>query len=144
MWGLMLAKNEKKRKRDREIQDIFAAFNMGAVELFNRIIQQDNIPRLNREAINTILEGILTEFTALVELINEAFKKSSIAYKYIVPQIVHYDGIKYKNFFNEVKAAKPKRAPSNPLKNIVIDPDADSDKDSDKDSDNESDSGDDE
>ena len=36
-WGQLLGKNERKRKRDSEVQEIFGAFRMVAVELINRI-----------------------------------------------------------------------------------------------------------
>ena len=36
-WGQLLGKNERKRKRDNEVQEIFAAFRMVAVELLNRV-----------------------------------------------------------------------------------------------------------
>ncbi len=131
-WGHLLAKNEKKRKRDLEVQDIFTAFRMVAVELINRIQNYTEVSDSGIEYIITTLPqqriiDILTtwkvEVDALIEMINNALRDVSIRYHYIVPQITiqtndslrynylpdfHYR-IAHKNFYEDIKQARPRK-----------------------------------
>ena len=112
-WGQLLGKNERKRKRDNEVQEIFAAFRMVAVELLNRVQNYRSEDGKIRtftdlpipEAVK-YLEGLNVEIVALVTMINDALRTASISYCYSVPYI-HKDGnyysIKTKNFSDEVK-----------------------------------------
>lgn len=110
-WGQQLAKNERKRKRDSEVQEIFAAFRMVAVELLNRVqnyrsdngINFTNLPVLEAEKF---LKALDIEINALITMINDALRNVSISYSYSVPYIAidgAYYSIKTKNFSDEVK-----------------------------------------
>ena len=101
-WGQQLGKNERKRKRDAEVQEIFAAFRMVAVELINRIHNHDKryaaIPVPELEAF---IDSLHVEIKALVTMINEALRNVSISYSYSVPYLVidaKYYTIITKNF----------------------------------------------
>jgi len=105
-WGQQLAKNERKRKRDSEVQEIFAAYRMVAVELINRV--QNYEGRLSKrpiKEIDTFLEALNIEIIALITMINDALRNVSISYSYSVPyiHIDKYYSIKTKNFSDEVK-----------------------------------------
>jgi hypothetical protein len=112
-WGQLLGKNERKRKRDSEVQEVFAAFRMVAVELLNRvqnyrsenglITQFTNLPVPEAERFLTTLD---VEIRALITMINDALRNVSIGYSYVVPYIAVEDGyyiIRTKNFSSEVK-----------------------------------------
>lgn len=110
-WGQLLAKNERKRKRDGEVQEIFAAFRMVAVELINRVqnYTADGIPSftyLNLIEAEKFIENLGVEILALITMINTALRAASISYNYSVP-FIHINGgyysIKTKNFSDEVK-----------------------------------------
>jgi len=110
-WGQHLAKNERRRKRDSEVQEIFTAFRMVAVELINRV------QNYNQGAINSFgrlpipdAEKYITEWNveakALIDMMNDALRQVSINYSYAVPYFVVESGyyrIQTKNFTNEVK-----------------------------------------
>lgn len=91
-WGQLLAINEKKKKRDAEIQDVFNAFRMVAVELINRIQNYREHGRTSftyvplKEA-EPYLAGVVGEMKALIQMINDAFKAISISHSYSVPYI---------------------------------------------------------
>jgi hypothetical protein len=113
-WGQNLAKTEKKRKRDNEVQEIFVAFRMVAVELINRLQHYDDgimrnfslLPVTDAEKFIGYLD---IEIQALIKMINDALKNVSISYCYSVPYINmdgEYYGIKTKNFASEVKKKK--------------------------------------
>ena len=113
-WGQNLAKTEKKRKRDNEVQEIFVAFRMVAVELINRVHQYDdgtirNFSALPIKDAEKFIENLDIEIQALIKMINEALRNVSISYCYSVPYI-NMDGgyysIKTKNFASEVKKKK--------------------------------------
>ena len=112
-WGQLLGKNERKRKRDREVQEIFAAFRMVAVELINRVQNYrsedgkirtfTDLPVL--EAVK-FMDELGIEITALITMINDALRGVSISHSYSVPYIAidgKYYSIKTKNFSDEVK-----------------------------------------
>ena len=91
-WGQLMAINEKKRKRDQEIQDIFAAFRMVAVEFINRIhlyhtpqyASFTDVPVLEAEAM---IINLNIEIQELITMINTALKGVSQSYSYAVPYI---------------------------------------------------------
>ena len=133
-WGQLLAKNEKKRKRDSEVQEIFAAFRMVAVELINRIhnytfTDKDgkicNITGLDNKKIEEIIVEWDKEVQTLIEMINNALQQVSICYHYIVPNIekdkpiTNYRGNKFyyklvhKNYYDELKKTKSKSKEDN-------------------------------
>jgi hypothetical protein len=112
-WGQLLGKNERKRKRDREVQEIFAAFRMVAVELINRVQNyrsEDGKIRtftdLPIPEAEKFLEALYIEIKGLITMINDALRTASISHCYSVPYI-HLEGqyysIKTKNFSDEVK-----------------------------------------
>ena len=113
-WGQNLAKTEKKRKRDNEVQEIFVAFRMVAVELINRVQQYDdgtirNFGVLPAFIAEKFIEALDIEIQALITMINEALRNVSTSYCYSVPYINMeggYYGIKTKNFASEVKKKK--------------------------------------
>jgi hypothetical protein len=120
-WGQLLAKNERKRKRDREVQEIFGAFRMVAVELLNRIqnyvkpgaVTPSNRPVTIAEMLPIESEPLLQQFSievdGLLTMINDALKQVSIGYHYVVPNIVKngvYYNLIHKNFYEDVKDAK--------------------------------------
>ena len=91
-WGRMLAMNEKKKKRDAEVQEVFAAFLMVAVNLINTVQNYhdetyERFTYLPTDLAEDILLGIHEEITELIAIMNEAFKGISIAYSYSVPMI---------------------------------------------------------
>lgn len=112
-WGQLLGKNERKRKRDAEVQEIFAAFRMVAVELLNRVQNYRSedgkirtFTELPTKEAELFLEGLNVEINALINMINDALRNASISYTYSVPYINldnQYYSIKTKNFSDEVK-----------------------------------------
>jgi hypothetical protein len=110
-WGQLLAKQERKKKRDAEVQEIFTAFRMVGVELINRV--QNYTDERNRTFTELIIpkaEKIIleldVEIKALVEMINDALRNASICHSYSVPYIHFEEGyyrLKTKNFSDEVK-----------------------------------------
>jgi hypothetical protein len=91
-WGKRLAVAEKRRKRDTEIQEVFAAFRMVAVELINRIQHYrdetvDAFTLLPLHKADEYLEKWNVEVQALIEMVNEGFKRISQAHYYQVPII---------------------------------------------------------
>ena len=79
-WGQLLASHEKKRKRDREVQDVFAAFRMVAVELINRLQNYRTpagltIASLRTEEVDQMVQEFAEEAHGLIMMINAAFQK---------------------------------------------------------------------
>jgi hypothetical protein len=119
-WGQNLAKTEKKRKRDNEVQEIFVAFRMVAVELINRIQNYDdgtirNFSLLPLKIAEEFINNLDIEIQALIIMINDALRNVSTSYCYSVPYINMdggYYGVKTKNFASEVKKKK---------KDVVVD-----------------------
>jgi hypothetical protein len=122
-WGQLLATNEKKRKRDSEIQEVLGAFRMVAVELINRvqqftdgpIVRFTDLPAPRAEAF--ILE-LNMEIQELVRMINDALRGISVSYSYSVPYIsmtpaqgdrFTYYAARIKNFGAEVKKKREKK-----------------------------------
>ena len=120
-WGQLLAKNERKKKRDSEVQEVFGAFRMVAVELINRVqnYNQDRITiftNLPIPAAEKYLIDLNVEILALVRMINEALRQVSINYSYSVPYITidaGYYGIATKNFYDEVKKKRGTKKDTN-------------------------------
>lgn len=91
-WGRLLATNEKKRKRDAEVQEVFAAFLMVAVNIINTVQNYydekhgyfNALPPMIAEQI---LMDLDVEITELLSIMNSAFRDISIAYSYSVPTI---------------------------------------------------------
>lgn len=119
-WGQLLAINEKKKKRDAEIQDVFNAFRMVAVELINRIQNYREHGRTSftyvpLEEANEYLAGVVEEMNALIEMINEAFKGISISYSYSVPYITwvgidsQHLALRAKNWSTKTKGGAAKK-----------------------------------
>jgi len=87
-WGQHLGKNERKRKRDSEVQEIFAAFRMVAVELINRVQTYDGrLSKISVKKIEEFLETLYVEIHSLINMINDGLKTISISYSYSVPYI---------------------------------------------------------
>lgn len=116
-WGQLLGKNERKRKRDREVQEIFAAYRMVAVELINRVQNYrsedgkirtfTDLPVKEAEKFITDLDKEILE---LIKMINDGLRNVSISFNYSVPYIAidgSYYSIKTKNFSDEVKKKRP-------------------------------------
>lgn len=102
-WGMHLAKNERKKKRDAEVQEVLGAFRLVAVELINRV---QNFNANNRTAVTAdgrvvpmtfsllpvheaekIIEELDVEIQAFIKLINDGLRSISINYNYSVPCI---------------------------------------------------------
>jgi hypothetical protein len=91
-WGQRLAQAEKRRKRDAEVQEVFAAFRMVAVELLNRIQHYrdetvDTFTRLPSPKAEAYLEVWNKEVQALIQMVNEGLKAVSIAHHCVTPYI---------------------------------------------------------
>lgn len=84
LWGRKLAQLEKKKKRDTEIQEVFAAFRMAAVELINRI---QNYQYKDPSLMIDQIEQMYIECSNLIIMINDAFKNISILRHCSVPYI---------------------------------------------------------
>lgn len=92
-WGRLLAMNEKKRKRDSEIQEVLGAFRMVAVELINRVQNYSEKGVLSFYHMHTLdaekyIKELHVEITALITMINDAMKNISASYSYSVPCIM--------------------------------------------------------
>ena len=124
-WGRYLAINEKKRKRDAELQEIFAAFRMVAVELINRVQNYNadgrmiDFSTLTHFAAEEYLAALNVEIGGLIEMINKALHDVSISHSYAVPFInmvyseyekINYYNMSVKNFSDEVKKKRGKKA----------------------------------
>jgi len=124
-WGRYLAINEKKRKRDAELQEIFAAFRMVAVELINRVQNYNadgrmiDFSTLTHLAAEEYLAALNVEISGLIEMINKALRDVSISHSYAVPYInlvfsdyekINYYNVSVKNFSEEVKKKRGKKA----------------------------------
>lgn len=131
-WGQLLGKNERKRKRDKEVQEIFAAFRMVAVELINRVQNyrsEDGKIRtftdLPIKEAELFLENLSVEIKGLIIMINDALRNASISYCYSVPYI-HIDGkyysIKTKNFSDEVKKKRGAKKDDDETASTITEP----------------------
>jgi hypothetical protein len=144
-WGQLLAQNEKKRKRDQEVQEIFAAFRMVAVELLNRLqnyvytVDNKNY-YLHQQTPISVTENFLkpwaVEVNELINMINKALQDVSINYHYVVPNIIKeinegryssrnkfYFRLIDKNYYEENKKKRTKKPSDNDTpKNTIESP----------------------
>jgi hypothetical protein len=116
-WGRLLAVHEKKRKRDAEIQEVLGAFRMVAVELINRVQNYNNGPirrftDLPLCQAEDFLIDLNVQIQALITMINDALRATSITHSYSVPYIhntwneqdsFNYYRVLTKNFKNDLK-----------------------------------------
>jgi hypothetical protein len=91
-WGRLLAVHEKKRKRDAEIQEVLGAFRMVAVELINRVQNYSDGPirrftDLPLPQAEDFLIDLNVQIQALITMINDALRTTSITHSYSVPYI---------------------------------------------------------
>jgi hypothetical protein len=116
-WGQLLAVQERKKKRDREVQEIFAAFRMVAVELLNRYQNYrdptyGHVGNVPMEKAVEFVQQICVESSALIDMINDAFKQASLQHKYSVPFIAFMKGhrsyyqLQTRNYCTEEKGKK--------------------------------------
>ena len=84
-WGRRLAMLEKKRKRDAEIQEVFAAFHMVAVEMVARVTRHEE--HQTSEDWRMRLRQWEEEMIPFLEMINDAFRVISRSYAYATPTI---------------------------------------------------------
>jgi hypothetical protein len=84
-WGRRLAQLEKKRKRDSEIQEVFAAFHMVAVDMVARVTRHED--HHTSEDWRQRLQQWETEMTPFLDMINDAFQAISRAHAYATPAI---------------------------------------------------------
>ena len=122
IWGRSLAINEKKRKFDAEIQEIFTAFRMVAVELINRVHHYrdesvDTFMLLPSKRAEKFILDLNVEIQELIHMINKALVNVSISYSYAVPcihfiqgsnDITHYR-ITLHNFAEDLKKERKLR-----------------------------------
>jgi len=91
-WGQQLAINEKKKKRDAEVQEVFAAFLMVAVNIINTVqnyrdAEHESFRKLPIVMAERILIDLHIEICELITIMNNAFKDISVAYAYTTPFI---------------------------------------------------------
>jgi hypothetical protein len=103
-WGRYLAINEKKRKRDTEVQEVFGAFRMVAVELINRVHRYSDKKYRSFTDVPTpfaeqFINDLFIEIQELIRMINDAFRTISIAHSYSVPSISVRNDDKYTEYF---------------------------------------------
>jgi len=84
-WGRRLAMLEKKRKRDAEIQEVFAAFHMVAVDMVARVTRHED--HQTSEDWRMRLRQWEEEMIPFLEMINDAFRVISRSYAYATPTI---------------------------------------------------------
>jgi len=122
-WGRLLAVQEKKRKRDAEIQEVFGAFRMVAVELINRVQQYNDgtitsFTDLPIKKAEEFLTNLNVEIKELINMINDALRTVSIVHSYSVPYIKitwvernqnDVFSISTRNFKTEVKQTRVKK-----------------------------------
>ena len=116
-WGQLLAKNERKKKRDAEVQEVFGAFRMISVELINRVQNFSQGPitlftHLPVPDAYKFLKDLYVEIDEFIAMINEAMRQVSINHKYVVPYFIIENGyyrIATKNFSDETKKKRMKK-----------------------------------
>jgi len=135
-WGQLLALNEKRRKRDAEIQEVFVAFRMVAVDIMNQVQNySDNTYSQFGKLPVTIAEKFLLELDVQIQglftMINDAIRLVSVTHNQSVPYIrsiqcqdtrMNFYSIATKNFAGETRKKRGSTA-------------EDEDKDEDKDED---------
>ena len=91
-WGRNLAINEKKRKRDAEIQEVIAAFNMIAIDIINQVQQFSQPPYMTFSSLpvkmaEEFIHTLYVQIQGLIKMINDAIRTVSITYSQAVPYI---------------------------------------------------------
>ena len=84
-WGRRLAQLEKKRKRDAEIQEVFAAFHMVAVDMVARVTRHEE--HHTSEDWHMRLQQWEMEMNSFLDMINDAFGMVSRSHSYATPTI---------------------------------------------------------
>jgi hypothetical protein len=93
VWGQKLARLERKRKLDAEVQEVFGAFRMVAVELINRVMNYNedgvfkNFSTLSIPKAEEYLMSLDVEIAELVKMINGGMEEISKTHNYSVPYI---------------------------------------------------------
>jgi hypothetical protein len=114
-WGRYLAINEKKRKRDTEVQEVFGAFRMVAVELINRVHRYSDAKCRSFTDVSIIfavqfINDLFIEIQELIRMINDAFRTISIAHSYSVPSIgIRNDDNQVEYYIMTTKFAEEKK-----------------------------------
>ncbi len=130
-WGRRLAMLEKKRKRDLEIQEVFAAFHMVAVDMVARVTRHED--HHTSEDWRARLQQWETETSSLLDMINDAFGMVSKAHSYATPTICwDFDPHNHRTYsVHSYNVTKPKRTVPNVGAGADGKHEADSDSDSD-------------
>jgi len=123
-WGRRLAILEKKRKRDAEIQEVFAAFHMVAVDMVARVTRHED--HHTSEDWWARLRQWETEMTSFLDMINEAFGMVSRAHSYATPTICwEFDAHHHRTYsIHSYNVTKPKKTNG---KREAVESDSDSD-----------------
>jgi hypothetical protein len=129
-WGRCLAINEKKRKRDKEVQEVFGAFRMVAIELINRVHRYSDKKYRSFSDVSIIfavqfINDLFIEIQELIQMMNDAFRTISIVHSYSVPYIdmrIHDEHIEFRlKTINFTEEAKKKRQSSKKVPSIEVD-----------------------
>ena len=113
-WGRRLAQLEKKRKRDAEIQEVFAAFHMVAVDMVARVTRHED--HHTSEDWRARLQQWETEMNSFLDMINDAFGLVSRAHSYATPTICwDFDPHNHQRTYSihSYNVTKPKRTVPN-------------------------------
>ena len=113
-WGRRLAQLEKKRKRDSEIQEVFAAFHMVAVDMVARVTRHED--HHTSEDWRQRLQQWEAEMTPFLDMINDAFQAISRAHAYATPAICwDFDDHNHHRHYmlRTYNVTKPKRTVAN-------------------------------
>ena len=113
-WGRRLAILEKKRKRDAEIQEVFAAFHMVAVDMVARVTRHEDYH--TSEDWRLRLGQWEAEMDPFLDMINDAFGLVSRAHAYATPTICweviphDHEPIQYRHYsVHSYNVTKPKK-----------------------------------
>jgi hypothetical protein len=132
-WGRRLAILEKKRKRDAEIQEVFAAFHMVAVDMVARVTRHEE--HHTSEDWWARLRQWEAEMTPFLDMINDAFGMVSRAHAYATPTICwEIDPYSHHRTYSvhSYNVTKPKRTVANADTTRAAYSDSDSDVDDEK------------
>jgi len=116
-WGQLLALNEKRRKRDAEIQEVLAAFRMVAVDIINQVqnYADDVYPQFSKLPValaETFLWNLDVQIQGLFTMINDAIRLVSITHNQSVPYLrtihcketrLNFYNVATKNFAGETR-----------------------------------------
>lgn len=127
-WGRRLAQLEKKRKRDSEIQEVFAAFHMVAVDMVARVTRHED--HHTSEDWRQRLQQWEAEMNSFLDMINDAFSMVSRSHAYATPAIYwDFDPHSHHRHYSvhSYNVTKPKRTTN--AKRADSDSDSDDEKD---------------